>query len=127
MSKTLNLAAQLGYQSLEGAKQANIPLAFATTFQEMARVPFKYTDAQTNLALATGSITAAKCLLLVVYEGQGSFSWNVSGQAPLVLGANGAPPPADPAFMMLYRYAPSASALYLTTTGAIVGELIAFE
>jgi hypothetical protein len=66
-------------------------------------------------------------VLVFLYSGTISLSWDATGLAPTVISANPTPPPTDRPLLMLFRYNAPASALYLSTTGAARGAIWLFE
>ena len=127
MASTIKLTGNLLVQLTEGSAPAPIPVGFEMSYTEKVIYDFSYLSAQTNVPVPAGSVTNPRFLLVFLYEGAISLSWDSGGAAPTELAANPTPPPNDRPLLMLFRYGAPASALYLSTAGAARGAIWIFE
>lgn len=124
---TISFTGTINLQLTDESRPAPIPLAASLTYTEKTLVDFSYAATQTNVALAQGTVTAPKWILVQVTEGAVSLSWLSDGTGPTVVKANAAPPPTDPGTLLLMTYSPGAGQLYLSCTGPARGRIWLFE
>ena len=127
MASTIKLTGNLLVQLAEGAVPSPVPLGFEMSYTEKVISDFSYTTTQTNVAVPSGSVTNPRFVLVFLYEGSVSLSWDVGGAAPTVISANPTPPPTDRPVLMLFRYNAPASTLYMSSTGTVRGSIWLFE
>lgn len=127
MASTIKLTGNFLVQLTEGSAPAPVPVGFEMSYTEKVIYDFNYLTSQSNLTVPAGSVTNPRFVLVFLYSGTISLSWDSAGAAPTVISANPTPPPTDRPLLMLFRYNAPASALYLSTTGAARGAIWLFE
>lgn len=127
MASTIKLTGNLLVQLTEGSAPAPVPVGFEMSYTEKVIYDFSYLTAQTNVEVPSGSVTNPRFMLVFLYEGSVSLSWDSAGAAPTVITANPTPPPNDRPLLMMFRYSAPASQLYLSSPGAARGAIWLFE
>jgi hypothetical protein len=127
MASTIKLTGNLLIQLAEGAVPAPVPVGFEMSYTEKVIYDFSYVSSQTNVAVPQGSIGNPRFVLVFLYSGSISLSWDAGGAAPTVITANPTPPPSDRPLMMLFRYNAPTSQLYLSSPAAARGAIWIFE
>jgi hypothetical protein len=127
MASTIKLTGNLLIQLAEGAAPSPVPVGFEMSYTEKVIFDFSYASAQTNVTVPQGSITNPRFVLVFLYAGSVSLSWDSAGAAPTVMSANPTPPPTDRPLMMLFRYNAPTSQLYLSSPAAARGAIWVFE
>lgn len=118
-----NLTIQLSPE----ARPMPVPVKFALTYTRKAMHDFVHAGAVSNVAVGQGSVTAPKFVLIWVREGSVDFSWASNGAAPTTISANPDPPPDDAPVLVMMRWNPGASQLYMTTAGPATGAVWVFS
>lgn len=124
ITHTGNLFIQFNGES----KPAPISTSFALEYSEKSANDYVYTAVQTNVALAMGSVTNPRCVVLEVTEGTVEFSWHAAGTGSWSMSANPTPATGDPpARMLFFTFSAEAATLYITTTGPVKFKAWFFE
>lgn len=109
-----NQYVQLGSET----KPAAIPMTFTVEYAEKAISDYVWTTAQTNAAVAQGSVDKPRVVVIEVTEGTIEVANNNTGDGALTLSANATPQAGDPpATLVMFTFSPATAQYYVTTTG----------
>ena len=94
------------------------------TYTQKAILGLDFTTAQTNLAVADGSITAPKVVYIEVESGVLDIKWDVEDSTvPTRLSMSADPVPTNRAQLMLFTPVGTARTLYVSSPGAVKANI----
>lgn len=128
MAKKITLAGNLFIQLADEVKPQPIPLALDISYTEKSLVDYSWSTDQTNKALAQGTVTAPRFILIEVVEGQLSLSTSAAGTGGVLYAANPTPAAGDPpARGIMFTFDPATATFYATTVGPTRAKVWFFE
>lgn len=113
----------------DSAQPAPEPIEWAlSAYTQKAILELNFETAQTDVAVADGSITAPKVLYVELLSGTLDLKWDVdSGTVPTRLSMASDPVPTYRAQLMLFTPVGTARTLYLSSTGAFRANIWLFQ
>lgn len=113
----------------DSAQPSPEPIEWAlSVYDQKSVLGVNFTVAQTDLAVADGSITAPKVLYVEVLTGVLDLKWdNDAGTVPTRLSMDADPVPTHRAQLMMFTPVGTARTLYISSPGAVRANIWLFQ
>ncbi len=113
----------------DSAQPAPEPIEWAlAAYSQKAIIGVDFSTAQTDLAVADGSITAPKVLYVELISGVLDLKWDVdAGTVPTRLSMDADPVPTYRAQLMMFTPVGTARTLYISSPGAVRANIWLFQ
>ena len=113
----------------DSAQPAPEPIEWAlAAYSQKAILGVDFSGAQTDLAVADGSITAPKVLYVELTQGVLDLKWDTdTGTVPTRLSMDADPAPSYRAQLMIFTPVGTARTLYISSPGAVKANIWMFQ